>query len=74
MERQMEEPGFWEKITGGLWDSVVNLGETIVAFVSWLIIDLPYLALIALIAWAVIGITKRTIRKRKAKKENNTTK
>ena len=70
----VEEPGFWEKITGGLWDSVVNLGETIVAFVSWLIIDLPYLALIALIAWAVIGITKRTIRKRKAKKENNTTK
>ena len=52
----------------------MNLGETIVAFVSWLIIDLPYLALIALIAWAVIGITKRTIRKRKAKKENNTTK
>lgn len=70
----VEEPGFWEKITGGLWDSVVNLGETIVAFVSWLIIDLPYLALIALFAWAVISITKRTIRKRKAKKENNTTK
>ncbi len=70
----VEEPGFWEKITGGLWDSVVNLGETIVAFVSWLIIDLPYLALIALIAWAVIGITRRSFRKRKAKKENNTTK
>lgn len=70
----VEDPGFWEKITGGLKNSFVNLGEAIVAFVSWFIIDLPYLALIALIAWAVIGITRRSIRKRKAKKENNTTK
>lgn len=70
----VEEPGFWQKITSGLKDSFVNLGESIVAFVSWVIINLPYLALIALIAWAAIGITKRTIRKRKAKKENNTTK
>ena len=65
----VEDPGFWAKITGGLKDSFVNLGEAIVAFVSWFIIDLPYLALIALIAWAVIGITRRSIRKRKAKKE-----
>ena len=37
----VEEPGFWQKITSGLADSIVNLGETIVAFITWLIIDLP---------------------------------
>lgn len=64
----VEEPGFWEKITSGLADSIANLGDTIVAFAAWFIIDLPYLVLIALIAWAVIGIAKRSIRKRRAKK------
>lgn len=65
----VEEPGFWEKITSGLADSFVNLGQTLVDFISWVIIDLPYLVLIALLAWAVTVITKRSLRKRRAKKE-----
>ena len=65
----VEELGFWQRIGFGLADSVENLAKTIVDFISWLIIDLPYLALIALIAWAVIGLSKRSLRKRKAKKE-----
>ena len=65
----VEEPGFWERITTGLADSFVNLGEAIVGFITWLIIDLPYLAVIALIVWFLTAITKRAIRKRKARKE-----
>ena len=56
----VEEPGFWQKIKSGLADSLVNLGEAIVNFISWVIIDLPYLALIGLLVWLV------TIRPEKA--------
>ena len=70
----VEEPGFWQKITSGLADSIVNLGETIVAFITWLIIDLPYLAVIALVVLLITALTKRSLRKRKAKKENNSAK
>ena len=65
----VEEPGFWQRITTGLAESLVDLGEAIVEFITLVIIDLPYLILFALIAWAVVGITKRSIRKRRAKKE-----
>ena len=67
----VEEPGFWEKITSGLAESFVDLADAIVAFAAWFIIDLPYLVLIALIVWAIIGFTKRSIRKRKARKEKS---
>ena len=65
----VEEPGFWKRITSGLADSFVNLGEAIVSFITWLIIDLPYLAVIALVVWLITAVTKRAIRKRRAKKE-----
>ena len=47
----------------------MNLGEAIVNFISWVIIDLPYLALIGLLVWLVTAMTKRSIRKRQAKKD-----
>lgn len=62
------EQTFWQRISEGLSDSIVDLGETIVDSIVWLIVSLPYLIVIALIAWGVIVITKRTIRKKKAKK------
>lgn len=65
----VEEPGFWEKITSGLSDSIVNLADAIVGFITWLIIDFPYLAMIALAAWILTAAAKRTLRKRKARKE-----
>lgn len=67
----VEEPGFWEKITSGLAESFADLIDAIVAFAAWFIIDLPYLVLIALVVWAVVGFTKRSIRKRKARKEKS---
>ena len=65
----VEELGFWQRIGSGLAESVENLAKTIADFISWLIIDLPYLALIGLMIWGITAITKRSIRKRKAKKE-----
>lgn len=65
----VEELGFWQRIGSGLADSVENLSKTIADFISWLIINLPYLALIGLMIWGITAITKRSIRKRKAKKE-----
>lgn len=64
----VEEQGFWQKVTDGLSDSIVDLGQSIVNFVSWVIIDLPYLIVIALIVWLVTALTRRSIRKRRAKK------
>lgn len=65
----VEEPGFWQKVTSGLGDSIVNLGNAIVDFISWVLIDLPYLLFIGLMGWAIIAITRRFLRKRKVKKE-----
>ena len=65
----VEEQGFWQRITSGLSDSIVNLGQAIVDFVSWVIIDLPYLIVIALIVWLVTALTRRSMRRRKAKKQ-----
>lgn len=64
-----EEQGFWQKVTDGLSDSIVDLGQSLVNFVSWVIIDLPYLIVIALIAWLATALTRRSIRRRKAKKQ-----
>ena len=65
----VEEPGFFQRITGGLAESIVNLGETIVECIVWLIVNLPYLIVLGLLGWGVSAIGKRIRRKRKAKKE-----
>lgn len=65
----VEEPGFFQRITGGLAESIVNLGETIVECIVWLIVNLPYLIVLGLLGWGVAAIGKRIRRKRRAKKE-----
>lgn len=65
-----EKQGFWERVKTGLGDSVVNLGTGIVDFAAWVLIDLPYLVLAGLAAWLVAFLTRRSIKKRRAKKEN----
>lgn len=66
----VEEPGFFQRIAGGLAESIVNLGKTIVECIVWLIVNLPYLIVLGLLGWGVAAIGKRIRRKRKAKKEN----
>lgn len=67
----VEEEGFWKKVTSGLAESFVDLGEAIVSFISWLIINLPYLALVGLVGWGAAAFARRSIRKRRAKKEKS---
>lgn len=63
-----EKVSFWQRITDGLSTSIVDLGEAIVNFIAGVIIDLPYLIVLALLVWAVYAIIRHCIRKRKVKK------
>lgn len=66
-----EKQGFWEKVTSGLADSIVDLGQGLVDVAAWVLIELPYLVLVGLLSWLVVLLTRRSIKKRRAKKEQN---
>ena len=66
-----EKQGFWEKVTSGLADSIVDLGQGMVDVTAWVLIELPYLVLVGLLGWLVVFLTRRSIKKRRAKKEQN---
>ena len=38
---------------------------------AWVLIELPYLVLVGLLGWLVVFLTRRSIKKRRAKKEQN---
>ena len=67
-----EKQGFWQKVTSGLADSIVDLGQGIVDFAAWVLIELPYLVLVGLLGWLLVCLTRRSIKKRRAKKEQKT--
>lgn len=67
-----EKQGFWQKVTSGLADSMVDLGQGIVDFAAWVLIELPYLVLVGLLGWLTVFLTRRSIKKRRAKKEQKT--
>lgn len=67
-----EKQGFWQKVTSGLADSIVDLGQGIVDFAAWVLIELPYLVLVGLLGWLTVFLTRRSIKKRRAKKERKT--
>lgn len=67
-----EKQGFWEKVTSGLADSIVDLGQGLVDVAAWVLIELPYLVLVGLLGWLVVFLTRRSIKKRRAKKEQKT--
>lgn len=67
-----EKQGFWEKVTSGLADSIVDLGQGLVDVTAWVLIELPYLVLVGLLGWLVVLLTRRSIKKRRAKKEQKT--
>lgn len=63
----VEEPTFWERITGGFRDSLESLGEGAVDLVVWLIVSSPYLAVFAVFAGIAFFFVRR-VRKNRAKK------
>lgn len=65
----VEEPTFFQRISTGLSESITDLGNALVNLAAWIIVDLPYLLLWGLVILAVSVAVKRSIRKRKAKKE-----
>lgn len=67
-----EKQGFWEKVTSGLADSIVDLGQGMVDVAAWVLIELPYLVLVGLLGWLTVFLTRRSIRKRRAKKAQKT--
>ena len=67
-----EKQGFWEKVTSGLADSIVDLGQGMVDVTAWVLIELPYLVLVGLLGWLVVLLTRRSIKKRRAKKAQKT--
>lgn len=67
-----EKQGFWEKVTSGLADSIVDLGQGLVGVAAWVLIELPYLVLVGLLGWLVVFLTRRSIKKRRAKKAQKT--
>lgn len=64
-----EKITFWQRITDGLGDSIVGLGETILDSIAWFIINLPYLITLAILGWIAFRIIRRIRRKRAAKKQ-----
>lgn len=67
-----EKQGFWEKVTSGLADSIVDLGQGMVDVTAWVLIELPYLVLVGLLGWLTVFLTRRSIKKRREKKAQKT--
>ena len=64
----VEEETLWQRISGGFVRSLKGLGETLLDVAVWLIVNLPYLVVLAAIAWAVIAMIRRLRRKKAVKK------
>lgn len=64
----VEEPTFFQRISNGLSESIVDLGNALVDLAAWFIVDLPYLILWGLVIWGAFAVAKRCFRKCKAKK------
>lgn len=67
-----EKQGFWQKVTSGLADSIVDMGQGMVDVTAWVLIELPYLVLVGLLGWLTVFLTRRSIKKRRAKKAQKT--
>lgn len=67
---QVEEPTFWERITGGLADSLKGLAEGTVDLVVWLITSSPYLVVFGAIFLVILLLIKRVRKINRKRKEN----
>ena len=66
----VEEETFWQRISGGFMDSLRGIGDGIVECTVFVLANLPYLLLIGAGIAAIVFLAKRSIRKRKAKKNS----
>lgn len=67
---ETEKLSVWEQISTGLINSLKDVGAGFVAFFVWLIVNLPYLAIIAAIVILAVFIIRKILKKsRKKRKE-----
>lgn len=62
------EKSRWETICDGFVTSLKDLGNGILDFFSWILIDIPYLVVFALLIWGGVVLTKFLIKRSKARK------
>ena len=65
------EETFWQRVSGGFMDSLEGIGDGIVEATVFVLANLPYLLIIAAAITVFIILVKRSIRKKKAKKSEN---
>lgn len=58
-----------EKIRDGFVDSLKGVGNGILDFFSYLLIDLPYLVVIGLVGWGAVALVRRARKKKRNKKQ-----
>ena len=58
-----------EKIRDGFVNSLKGVGNGILDFFSYLLIDLPYLVVIGLVGWGVVVLVRRVRKNKKGKKQ-----
>lgn len=64
----VEKLSFWQRTGKGFRESIEDLGDTLVAFVEWVIVDLPWLVFFGLLLWGGGALVKKNIVRRKNKK------
>lgn len=65
----VEEPGLWQRISGGFVDSIRGLGEGLLDLLVWLIVNSPYLLVYGGVAVAVLVVLRKVLRRRSGKKQ-----
>ena len=65
------EETFWQRISSGFVDSLEEIGDGIVEVTVFVLANLPYFVLIGIGVVVIIVLAKRSIRKKKAKKNEN---
>ena len=66
----MEEETFWQRVSGGFMDSLEDIGNGVVDLTVFILANAPYILLIAVGVVVVVVVAKRSIRKRKARKNS----
>ena len=69
----VEEPGLWQRISGGFMDSLKGLGRHALDLVVWVLAYSPYLAVLGGLGWGTVALIRRS-RRRKAEKKANSEK
>lgn len=66
---EVEEPGVWERITGGFSENLKNIGENLVDFLVWAITYSPQLIFWAVVIAIAVTVARRKLKPKKKKQD-----